>query len=722
MHDQQSRTIMRPALSLSSGPALSSSSGSAQSLALILILLLTAAAIADDYYVSPTGSDSNTGTIDYPFAAIPTAISAASAGDTIYLRAGTYSYSSKISISCDGTSAAMYTMQAYPDEVAILDFSGTSTGTRGIELSGDYWHLYDFIIQNAGDNGLYITGTNNTVELIVTRCNEDSGIQLHTGAADNLILNCDSYENYDPSNHGENADGFATKFGLGTGNILRNCRAWSNSDDGYDCWNSDPPSEAVTYDHCWAFRNGIDLWDEGTSFAGDGNGFKLGAGAGGHELLNCVAYDNPHNGIDVNGNTTGVHVYNCNAIMNGTTSGSNFRFDEYNSAHILRNNISYLADNVIYDDIDDACNSWNGFTVTDDDFVTLDPTGIDGDRQSDGSLPELTFMRLASTSPLIDAGTDVGLSYEGTAPDLGAYEYTGQSYPPAAPTGLTAAIGCNMITLDWDDNTETDLVGYNVYRSTDPQGTFTILPEAILLTSSNFVDTDVSYTTTYYYVVTAENDSSLESADSDQVSERPTFYGDFIVNRSVEEDDLAYLMDLWLQDDCETTFPADLGDDCVININEFSAFARNWKLIESADIQIIIQENETGLCSFDGVIESEHSGHTGSGYINTDNASGSGIDYSVEIFSAGTYTFTCQYANGSSDRPGRLLIDDTEVQSVISFPATGAWTTWTQTAAVQLTLTTGLKDIRIEATGSAGLANIDYIQIEGPDLEPAACP
>ena len=41
---------------------------------------------------------------------------------------------------------------------------------------------------------------------------------------------------------------------------------------------------------------------------------------------------------------------------------------------------------------------------------------MDGPRQPDGSLPLLNFMRLAAGSDLIDAGTNIGLPFNGTAP------------------------------------------------------------------------------------------------------------------------------------------------------------------------------------------------------------------------------------------------------------------------------------------------------------------
>ena len=386
-----------------------------------------------EYYVSPGGSDNNSGTIGYPYATIGKAAGSASGGDIIYLRGGQHDYSSKVRLSRSGSAGNMITLAAYEGEEVILDFSGTSTGTRGIELTGSYWHLDNFVIQYAGDNGLFINGTNNIAERIAARYNEDSGIQLHTGAANNLILNCDSYENYDANNHGENADGFATKFGLGTGNILRNCRSWMNSDDGYDCWNTDPPSEAVTFDGCWAIYNGINNWDD-SDFAGDGNGFKLGAGFGAHVLINCVAYLNPHHGIDVNGNATGVKVYNCSSFKNGST---NYYFDEHNSAHVLRNNLSYMAGENIYAEIDDEYNSWNGLSLSENDFASLDHTGVIDAREPDGQLKKLPFLRPAASGALVDVGINVGLPYLSIGPDVGAYEWL--------PGDIAGGYGVDMI-------------------------------------------------------------------------------------------------------------------------------------------------------------------------------------------------------------------------------------------------------------------------------------
>jgi beta-lactamase superfamily II metal-dependent hydrolase len=103
-----------------------------------------------------------------------------------------------------------------------------------------------------------------------------------------------------------------------------------------------------------------------------------------------------------------------------------------------------------------------------------------------------------------------------TATSLGG----GDTTPPAAPTGLAATAGDGTVGLDWDDNGEPDLDGYNVFRSTTSGSGYTQLNGA-LVTTSDYSDDTVSNGTTYYYVVTAVDTSSNESAASSEVSATP---------------------------------------------------------------------------------------------------------------------------------------------------------------------------------------------------------
>ncbi len=380
-----------------------------------MLFLAAGPAHGRDFFVCPSRYGGGDGSFDSPFNTVERGVQEAEAGDTVHLRGGFYDCFETVHIKKSGESENPITLRAYRDEAVVLDFQRVGAGDRGIDLEGDYWHLKALSIQHAGDNGVIVYGSHNVLERLVTRENGDSGLQLHTGASHNLVLDCDSHFNYDPENHGENADGFAAKFSLGEGNAFVGCRSWGNSDDGYDFWEA---GSGVTLTNCWAFRNGVNIWAD-ASYAGDGNGFKLGHGGGAHVLLSCVAYDHPHHGIDVNSNVTGVLVSNCSCVIN---QGRDFYFDEHSDIHVLRNNLSYPDSVLVYAEIDDECNSWNGFTVGDRDFASLDPNGIDGARCADGGLPGLDFLRLASTSPLMDAGVDMGLPFQGTAPDLGAFE------------------------------------------------------------------------------------------------------------------------------------------------------------------------------------------------------------------------------------------------------------------------------------------------------------
>jgi hypothetical protein len=268
--------------------------------------------------------------------------------------------------------------------------------------------------------------------------------------------------------------------GLGAGNVLSGCRAWNNADDGYDFWQAE---NGVTVQNCWAFHNGIAATFVGdSSYAGDGNGIKLGHDSSTHLLKNMLVWGNPAHGIDINGNATqlegdpptithGVTILNNTSYNNG---GKNFNFDENPTTaspptnHVLRNNISYQGSVTVLAGNTSDHNTWNpGLTAAAGDFVSLvDPVTANGlyhpitdrmgttgpsygsgaalgPRQTDGSLPDLNgFLRLAVGSHLIDAGVNVGLPYIGSAADLGAFEFVpaGNAYWGVASGGAVETV------------------------------------------------------------------------------------------------------------------------------------------------------------------------------------------------------------------------------------------------------------------------------------------
>ena len=88
------------------------------------------------------------------------------------------------------------------------------------------------------------------------------------------------------------------------------------------------------------------------------------------------------------------------------------------------------------------------------------------------------------------------------------------------PTGLVIISGDKSVILHWDPNTETNLAGYNVYRSLSSGGSF-VKKNTSVLTSLGFCDLTVSDGVTYYYQVTALTTASQESLPSVTLSTVP---------------------------------------------------------------------------------------------------------------------------------------------------------------------------------------------------------
>lgn len=421
------------------------------------------------FYVAVDGDDGNAGTLASPFASIARAQQAASAGTTIYFRGGTYpittsqvaEYSSIFArvflLDKSGTEGAPIRYWAYPGETPIFDLSAVTPPDYRVytfHVTGDWLHFKGLTV-----TGVQVTitghtqsicfdnqGDHNIYEQLVMRDNQAIGMWLGNGS-NNLVLNCDAYRNWDytsENGRGGNVDGFGYHGRAGsTGNVFRGCRAWFNSDDGFDCINA---YEAVIFEDCWAFFNG---YTPDFVSRGDGTGFKAGGygAAGGpvpnpiprHTTRRCLAVRNKANGIYANH-----HVGGCNWISNTAfQNGTNFNMlstladndtdvDGYD--HYLRNNLAFLPrgtnlSNLDQSNSDAAFNFFNlPVTISSDDFLAS-PTDtaqlvqfVSQPRKANGDLPDIDLLQLAPGSDLIDVGENIGFPFCGTAPDLGAFE------------------------------------------------------------------------------------------------------------------------------------------------------------------------------------------------------------------------------------------------------------------------------------------------------------
>jgi hypothetical protein len=424
-------------------------------IAVALAAVLVAGPIqANEFYVATSGSDGNQGTFAEPFASLARGQQAASAGDTVWIRGGVYEYVAGLGASANavyfnksGAPGQRINYWAYPGETPVFDFFNylPTERIRGFRVDGDWLHFKGLELRGVQQT---ITNVNeswairveggggdfNIFEQLNLHHNEGPGLFIQNGG-NNLVVNSDSHHNYDPDRGGENADGFGSHSN-DDGNVFIGNRAWHNSDDGFDFINS---PGVVMLENSWAWHNGY--IPDTNNAAGNGAGIK----AGGF-LLNPnnfpdpedvprnliqgnLAFDNRVQGFYANHHPGGIDWINNTAFDNsrGFDLLADVATDMWPAYHFLRNNISFGNNtnlvNATLEDIDDEFNTWNlreGASAAD--FVSLSSAGVDGPRQADGSLPMLDFLRLALGSSLIDAGQDVGLPFNGLAPDLGALE------------------------------------------------------------------------------------------------------------------------------------------------------------------------------------------------------------------------------------------------------------------------------------------------------------
>jgi parallel beta-helix repeat protein len=418
--------------------------------------LAAGTAHATEYYVAPTGSDTNAGSMAAPFASIQKAGSVASAGDTVWLRAGTYYNTAQITISKSGQSdTSNIKFWAYANEIPILDCSKYKTSNPAVDvpcilITGSFLYFRGLEIANGpvGASGAHSidmvrvkNAQHDTFELLNIHHGFGPGLFFDGGTGGHLVLNCDSHDNYDKDGSqgdGQNGDGFGVHYQTtGPSTVIRGCRAWLDSDDGYDLIGQEV---SVHVENSFAVQNGYANGGSTSPAEGNGNGFKMGSSqvaACRHIIENNVAWKNRAAGFYANHSSGGNTWYNNTAYMNkvqynmlassfdssGAVTGTIILSGA--KAHIMRNNIGFPNNNSNMSGVDSMNNTWDlNIAEAASDFVSTSDTGCLGPRQADGSMPAAcTFMKLKAGSPLIDKGKDVMLPFVGAAPDLGAYEY-----------------------------------------------------------------------------------------------------------------------------------------------------------------------------------------------------------------------------------------------------------------------------------------------------------
>lgn len=231
-------------------------------------------------------------------------------------------------------SGGNYTIQgltiekAYDNGMLIKpNYNSTLPAAKQVPGKPDDNNIIDCVFSYNGDAGLQISGSNSL---------EKAGISVRPN--NNTVTGCVAYRNFDILTSGGNADGFAAKLFLGTGNVFSYCVSAENSDDAWDSFgvgNSD-----LTYDHCVAYHcgdatvytgaydkaNGLPVDNDLTigKCKGNGNGFKMGSGSskygaqtnGVRNMTDCLAVDNMSKGFDENNGTGTINITNGMSLGN----------------------------------------------------------------------------------------------------------------------------------------------------------------------------------------------------------------------------------------------------------------------------------------------------------------------------------------------------------------------------------------------------------------------
>ncbi len=174
----------------------------------------------------------------------------------------------------------------------------------------------------------------------------------------------------------------------------------------------------------------------------------------------------------------------------------------------------------------------SGYSVGD--VLTVNQTGASGGTVR---VTAISTSGAVSTVVVVSSGTGysaaTGLSVTGGSGSAALVDITGNVAPwgitlgpafvqvPAPPTSVTGTNNTlsGVPVINWTASASSGVIGYNVYRSTSPNGPFILVGNP---TSTNFTDPNAPGAcgtgTTYYYFVTAVGTGNVESVPSNQTS------------------------------------------------------------------------------------------------------------------------------------------------------------------------------------------------------------
>jgi hypothetical protein len=432
-------------------------------LLMLVLLCLIGTASATDYYVATTGNDAHEGNITHPWLTFSKATSTLTAGDTAYVRSGTYN--ERLTPGSSGTSGNYITFAAYSGESVTIDGDGLVPNWGGVvHISSKNYIIIDgFNVMNSSWNGIYIVDLGGPrPENVIIKNNfvYDIGYAgIMAERCDNITFDNNTLTNTQTHGHGgpgggqqnENmvlaeVDYFEIKY-----NTIYDVANFESLDVKRGSRNGSIHHNNITPDmSCGIY---IDAWDDLSydidiydNYVHDGlnagvRGIAIAAENGGNasdiDIYNNIVENLGANGIIVVWYSTG-YVYDINIINNvvyktdltSEWAGGIVIQDNAKTSNITvrnnivsENNVSQIsnaigANTTISHNLIDGYSSTNGT-----DYILGDPDFVDENNDD---------FHLQRLSPAIDNGTSTDApttDFDGnTRPlgvgyDIGAYEY-----------------------------------------------------------------------------------------------------------------------------------------------------------------------------------------------------------------------------------------------------------------------------------------------------------
>ena len=162
------------------------------------------------YYVSTTGDNNNPGTLTAPWRTISHGVAHIAAGDTLYIRGGTYQ--EMVHIVVDGTASNPIMISDYPGEAVIVDGKGNTLPAHGsgaylVRIDGDYLTFSNMTVQDSGEHGIGVFGSHSTIAYLTIHGNWRRGAGLggdyetaeYLDVHDNVMVNYQGSTGQDPT-------------------------------------------------------------------------------------------------------------------------------------------------------------------------------------------------------------------------------------------------------------------------------------------------------------------------------------------------------------------------------------------------------------------------------------------------------------------------------------------------------------------------------------------